>query len=112
MMSDVQSVYGAFMMEGVRDYCKDSLGYAKLLEHWNNGCYELVNELCNCASYFDTAAEPYVDSDCGFPGVFEYEVCNPFGIWFAEYIMKHGYAPIEAEIKVEIDRLVLEFFTQ
>lgn len=112
MISNSSPMYAAFAMEGLRDFCKDSLGYAKLLERWNQGCYELVDEMNRHVGYFDEAIAPWVDDDCGFPGVFEYEVCNPFGMWFAEYILKHGYAPIESEVKAEIDRLVDEFFTQ
>lgn len=115
MISENPPVYAAFMMEGLRDYCDTQhgrSGYTQLLEHWGNGCWELVAELCAHAKYFDEAVAPYIDDDVGFPGVFEYEVCSPFGIWFAEYVMKHGYVPIVSEAKAEIDRLVLDFFTQ
>ena len=111
-MSENATVYAAFMMEGMRDACNDQVGYTKMLEKWGHGCWELVAEMCSHAKYFDEAVAPHIDDDAGFPGVFEYEVCNPFGMWYVEYVNKHGYVPPVVEAKLEIDRLVNDFFTQ
>lgn len=114
-MTDNTAIYGAFMLEGMRDAAErmgGPQGYEKLLIAWGNGCLELVTELCQYASYFDEAIKPYVDQDYGFPGVYEYEVVNFFGSWFAEYVYGAGYVPPVMEAKGEIDRLTTDFFRQ
>lgn len=115
MMSNDAAVYGAFMMEGVRDFChtlNGVRGYTDLLEKWGGGCIELIIELTSYTEYIDECVQTYIEEECGFPGVFEYEVVSPFGIWFAKYVMEHGYAPLRSEAMAEIVGLVHAFFEQ
>lgn len=114
-MKENTAIYGAFMMEGMRDACDrmdKSQGYEKMLIQWGNGCFELVAEMCQYADYFDVAIEPHLDKDVGFPGVYEYEVVNFFGSWFAEYVYGAGYVPPVIEAKAKIDTLTADFFRQ
>lgn len=108
-------MYGAFMMEGMRDRC-DRLdthnGYEDMLHRWAQGCWELINEMVQYADYFDECASIYIQQHFEFPGVFEYEVVNEFGDWFTSYVWENGQTPTELGAKAKIATLVEQFFRQ
>lgn len=115
MISKNSAMYGAFMMEGMRDRCyrlDPHNGYEDMLHRWAQGCWELINEMVQYADHFDKCASIYINQNYDFPGVFEYEVVNEFGDWFADYVLKHGHAPIAVEAKAHIATLVEQFFKQ
>lgn len=111
------ALYGAFMMEGVRDHCQNIAGvtgYNQLLARWNNGCLELIQELVSYAPYIEQKVLERLDKgdDVSWPGIFEYEVVAVFGMWFTKYVMEHGYTPPTVEGKAELDSLIQDFFNQ
>lgn len=113
----VTAMYGAFMMEGVRDRCQTLngvRGYTDLLERWGNGCYEMVSAMVAYVNFIEAELAKWqeADPDLCWPGVFEYEVCSVFGIWFADYIMEHGYEPPVREAQGKLDDLIHEYFKQ
>ena len=54
----------------------------------------------------------YLALDHSFPGVFEYEVCSPFGKWFGDHVIQHLDSPAKEQCEEQLDKLMLEFFSQ
>lgn len=74
------AITAAFMWEGVKE--DDAL-----LEHWGQGCYEL----CYAVAEFAELSEMYLDAvftvfEKDFPGVYDYDVSEPFGAWLRKHI--------------------------
>lgn len=73
-------ITAAFMWEGVKE--DDAL-----LEHWGQGCYEL----CYAVAEFAELSGLYLDAvftvfEKDFPGVYDYDVSEPFGAWLRKHI--------------------------
>src|SRR6266404_5048005 len=105
-----QCVYAAFFMEGAHN-----VGYDEAVTAWDSGCVELVSAICGYAEHLDlmvrcaTANCPNLD----FPGVFEYEVCTPFGEWITRYVIDHdGPLPSKVEGGGQLAKYCAEFFIQ
>lgn len=102
------AVYAAFFMEGLHD-----AGYGMVVESWGCGCVELVEEVCSYVEYVEQRAiQMCLALDHSFPGVFEYEVCSPFGRWFGEHVIQHLDSPAKEQCEEQLDKLMLEFFSQ
>ena len=100
---------GAFIMEGLRDTNR----YGEILDKWGCGCIELVYEMTGYAEYIENEIQRRASLDVSFPGVFDYEVTNPFGRWFGEYILQNeGRAPSETEARDWLDAEISEFFAR
>lgn len=104
-------MYAAFMMEGLRDHGD----YTALLDHWDRGCYELVDAM---VGYVDFMVDTVTDAmgamgEDDMPGMLEYEVCSGFGLWYAKQIMDNAYSPepSKAACHEQIKELVFSFFT-
>lgn len=105
------ATYAAFFMEGLRD----SGDYHELLDTWGHGCVELVQEMTSHSAYLGSlvdAVEKAFEDSLDFPGVFEYEVCSPFGKWFAEIVRCTGATPTEGICRGQLREYVLQFFCQ
>jgi len=50
--------------------------------------------------------------DRDLPGVFDYEVSEPFGQWYARTIRRTGNAPTRTECADHLETLARDFFTQ
>ena len=104
------SVYAAFFMEGMRD--RD---YDAVIRSWDQGCIELVSEIVVFARLLvrlvDAAVLAHNDS-FGVPGVFAYEVCNPFGQWIADHVIDKSEMPSEQECAHWLATEVIAFFSQ
>ncbi len=79
-------ITAAFMWEGVKE---DD----KLLAHWDQGCIELCSEV----TQFAELSEMYLESvfsviEKDFPGVYDYEVSEPFGAWLRQHIERQDPA--------------------
>ena len=81
--------------------------YAK----WAQGAVELHLELCQYAELSEYIVE-FVSKVChiDFPGVYDYEVSEPFGIWFAEQLFGEGSAPTSVKAKEKLAKLAANFF--
>lgn len=102
------AVYGAFMMNGARDRDPE---LNNLMDKWAKGCIEFVTELTSHVELVDQlvdGAAPWVD----FPGVYEYEVVESFGFWFANKVMQSptGDAPAKEECKTWLIDETIFFF--
>jgi hypothetical protein len=47
-----------------------------------------------------------------FSGVYEYEVAEPFGEWFTEFLFSTGEAPAKEQATDNLLRKTAEYFTQ
>lgn len=73
-------ITAAFMWEGVKE--DDAL-----LKHWDQGCIELCSEV----TQFAELSEMYLEAvfsviEKDFPGVYDYDVSEPFGAWLRQHI--------------------------
>lgn len=103
-------VCAAFIQEGLmRD---GHAAYERLLHHWGQGCVELVSVATGYASLAASIVEQACREDLEFPGVYVYEVCSPFGDWFARYVETHGTCPDTVEALHKLVTLAREFFLQ
>jgi hypothetical protein len=102
-------IYAAFFMEGIRD----AVDYNALLARWDKGCIELVSQVTRYTPHVaELVAAGVVATGNEFPGVYEYEVCSPFGMWWAKHIMDTGIEPNEELAKKWLTDATAEFFAQ
>lgn len=99
-------VTAGFMWEGVKE--DDAL-----LAHWGQGCLELCQEVVQYAELSEMlldAAFTVVEKD--FPGVYDYEVSEPFGKWCREHIEGQLINPVidRERASLVLAAMVLKFF--
>ena len=91
-----------------------AMGYATASSLNPNGWgqLEVVSELADCAKRLEKlyASLPEEVRDSS-PGVWAYEVAEPFGEWFG-LAVGNGGVPSIAESDAQIAEMVTEFFTQ
>ena len=98
------AVVAAFFMAGM-DLSED------LLRSWGKGLYELIFELTQYSKYCWDLALAGSEAACEFPGVYEYDVCSPFGNWFGGYILENKEAPSSDKAHNEVLRLAKDYFS-
>lgn len=98
--------YPAFLMEGLHD-----AGYTAVIDAYGQGCIELVQELVAYTPYIKTLVKAVEAVTPDHPGVFEYEVCSPFGRWFGQHILESG-APNQPACRAWLAAEVVTFFSQ
>jgi hypothetical protein len=108
MMLSNACVTSAFMWQGVAE---DD----KLLELWGEGCLELCLEVTQYAELSEAILHAVTDSgeEYEFPGVYDYDVSEPFGSWFRKEIERlEGSAPEKRDAARALGDAVFEFFAQ
>jgi len=95
-------------------------GYAGLnsvLDRWNRGCIELfdslnvrIKNLNNVVYATRTAMDMTFGDAWGDHGVFEYEVSEPFGLWFGNEILKDANEPTQGACIEWLAEAVAEFY--
>ncbi len=104
------AVYAAFFMEGLRDQ-----DYDAVIQSWDQGCIELVSAVVAYTPLLrrlvDAAVKAHDDS-VSFPGVFEYEVCSPFGMWIGGQVLERADMPTEQACREWLAAAVIDFFIQ
>ena len=114
MLPDNAAITATFMAVGMSG--NDEALYSRLLDHWDKGCFELHYELCQYATLSEQIIDVITRGDGGydFPGVYDYEVSEDFGLWFAEEILKDedGNAPDFEVAKAKLIALACRFFAQ
>jgi hypothetical protein len=108
------ALIGAFMMEGLKDAGNP---YCEILEAYNNGCVGLIEELTQYAPYMQELYDKkFNENDDCCNGVYVYDVVNPFGTWFGQYILnpgkKYGNSPSKEECLDWINVETEKFFNQ
>jgi hypothetical protein len=83
-----------------------------LLELWNKGCFELFKELTDYAPLAEGIRLGYIADGADSPGMFDYEVSEEFGQWFADFVMTSPTydAPTRAEGEGKLREMIQEFF--
>lgn len=106
----------AFIRDGMND--NDADRYRQVLNAWGEGALELAQK---AAGYAILAAsvvrevdrvnvDAFIEFQICWPGVYEYEVCEPFGKWFADHLVEKGDAPSLEESEKTLLGMVREFF--
>lgn len=108
----VAAIWGAFLYEGLLAHESDHQRLASVLDAWGQGCIELVMAASqHLPEVWDQISRKWEAEDTDFPGVFEYEVISPLGIWLGDYLLRHdGQLPDTETIKQRIDELIRAFF--
>jgi len=104
------AMYSAFVMEGLHE--KD---YDGVLAAWKGGCVELVCGIMEFVPYLvdgiNAVASNYGD-DLEYPGVPEYEMAAPFGLWIGQMVTSSGSLPAPDACRAWIDNAIVEFFAK
>ena len=112
MLPDYAAITATFMAVGMSG--NDEALYSRLLDHWDKGCFELHYELCQYATLSEQIIDVITHGDGGydFPGVYDYEVSEPFGEWFRIEILndEDGNAPDFEAAKARLIDLACRFF--
>lgn len=103
----------AFVMEGMHDS-----GYDRALKAWqdggNGGALELVEAIVEYVPVL-LALRAAADEAMGvesYPGVFDYEVSHPMGVWLSYEVAAAGGMPDRAKGVAFAARLTREFFVR
>lgn len=76
-----------------------------------SGHFELMLELTQHARHSEAYIERnYKNAD--YPGVYDYEVSEPFGRWFGQYLLEHGEPPSRTMARIELEARINKFFNQ
>jgi hypothetical protein len=103
------AVTAAFVMEGLQ-----SAGYKNVIKAWDQGVIELVDAVMECVPVL-LAMRDYADEaigDQGYPGVFDYEVSNPMGLWLGEWVIESAALPPRADMIQYAATLTRDFFVR
>ena len=103
------------LADGLITYSRDASNQVQtvneVLAAWDIGCVELYYQLGEYAELcHQLYEEGFAASDCGSPGVYDYEVSYEFGGWFGSYILAHTTAPSREDGVVELRRLAEVFW--
>ena len=99
------------MLDGVMNGNTSNSGrWDDLSSAWDGlGFTGFCDWLTDCAEYCHTIEERYAMGR-DYPGVFVYEVADPFGQWVREYMLVSDDLPADNVWQPEIDRMVRQFF--
>ena len=93
----------AYLMCGLANLPTESV-----CESWGHGHLSLVAELMDYAPMADRLCESYPEH----PGVFDYEVTEPFGEWFGRYVLEHNNVPDQKVAKAQLVMMSNTYFNQ
>lgn len=99
----------AFLATGMKEHADFERAQARYAESEEGGQIELVAAL---TSYAPIIATVFDNEERDFPGVFHYEVTEPFGAWFAESLCATGKLPEWIDGMVKLAEMVEAFFAQ
>ena len=115
MLPEDFATIATFMIVGMLSEKNTGLSemrYANILARWGNGAVELHSTLCGYAETSEKIIEFLRESktDFDFPGVYDYEVSEPFGQWFGDYLLRHDVIPQTSDANRELFELTSTFF--
>jgi hypothetical protein len=112
MPTDLATLWGAFLFEGLMVSSNDPQRARRVLEAWNQGCIELVLQACSFLPEVWRQVEPrWRDASQGFPGVFEYEVISEFGSLLGDHVLLNdGQLPEVDKVRGMVRVLLADFF--
>lgn len=106
---DSVAMTAAFLYAGMNRYPDFGLLYTRFAESGGGGQIELVDAL---TSYAPLIASMFDNEKRNFPGVFHYEVTEPFGAWFAESLHATGKLPDSAVGVEKLREMIEVYFAQ
>ena len=109
------AVVGAYMLSGLVNAGTASSGERQklLLDTCGDGAgghIGLVSELCEYAEYALKLCQLGFDLTGDYPGVWEYEVVEPFGVWYAEQLIENENVVTEDEAQTWLRDATFAFF--
>ena len=107
--STTVAMSAAFLAIGMKEHADFERAYARYSESEEGGQIELVAAL---TSYVPIIATIFDNEERDFPGVFHYEVTEPFGAWFAGSLCATGKLPEWIDGMVKLAEMVEAFFAQ
>jgi hypothetical protein len=99
----------AFLAIGMKEHADFEHAQARYAESEEGGQIELVAAL---TIYAPIIATVFDHEERDFPGVFHYEVTEPFGAWFAASLCATGKLPEWIDGMAELAEMVEAFFAQ
>ncbi|MDP2759890.1 MAG: hypothetical protein Q8O64_05720 [Sideroxyarcus sp.] len=114
LLKNQLTIIAAFLMSGLcdtRDQSGSCVTLSMILEKWDRGCIELVDEMVEHAPFIEECFQVGLKVTGDVTGVFDYEVTESFGRWFGEYVLRCGDTPSEKLVREELARQVVSFFT-
>ncbi len=108
------AVWGAFLYEGLLAHIPDKERNQQILDTWNQGCVELViAATAFLPEVWHQASTTWEGLEQDLPGVFEYEVISPLGVYLGDYLLFHdGLLPDVDTMKRVIHAFIRDFFRQ
>lgn len=103
----------AFMAQGLALPANEPYTFFNnLLNHWDGGHTELVNQLVRYAPYAEALVEAGYAITGDFPGVVAYEVYEEFGSWYGRTMLKLPTLslPGAADARAQLRKLAYDFF--
>lgn len=95
MIHESTAVTAAFVMEGML-----AAGLREAMQNWDIGGIEIISDVMEYVPAIlairDAADKLLVGAD--YPGVFEYEVCDPIGKWMGSQLFHHGELPARSVV--------------
>ena len=89
--------------------------FDRVLDHWDSGCYELIEKLTSYAPYASSLIAAGYQSTGSCPGVADYEISEAFGVWFGQEILsadEAGTDPVAGLCQAKLLELTTTFFEQ
>lgn len=103
----VTDLLSAFFVHGMHDH-----DVSLVLSKWDNGHAELVHDMLTYAAPLaDMMTAAILCVGDNVPGVFLYEVAEPFGKWFAEVVINTRSVPERIRAIAKLQDLVIEFYS-
>lgn len=108
------AVWGAFLYEGLLAHIPDKERNRQILDTWNQGCVELViDATAFLPEVWHQASTTWEGLERDLPGVFEYEVISPLGVYLGDYLLFHnGRLPDADTVKGVVRAFIRDFFHQ
>lgn len=79
-------ITASFMALGLREHTNTQ--YRTLLDHWDGGEWELIDEVTGYARYCEGLWQAGYDLGLGPVGVWDYDVAEAFGMWYASTLLE------------------------
>lgn len=100
------AIVGAYIAEGLFSH------RTKLLEHCPCGHIGIVADACSYAEYALDLCDAGYGVTGEYPGVWEYEVIDPFGSWYAKRLIATDHQqPTPQQVRVYLLNETQAFFT-
>ena len=108
----MSNLTAAFMGMGMAE---DFAALQAALTQWDGGHVELTSEMMNYVEFTDALAKACWDAKIDRPGMYLYEVVEPFGTWFVGATLATGKAqtpPDHVACCTKLREMAFDFYAQ